>query len=370
MNIIENFFYSFLFLTNRLINLSFSESIFSKYENYMISKYLSKREIQSQDIPIIQKDELTNEIFLQLSNNYRKPIIIKEFFKDSNAVQNWDLDYFKGILNNFELDILDKDAKEINKIKYDDFYNRVKTENIYINNNSSIFCNFPKIFNDIQKNYFDFKKIIHSFNLSKLHVIHLFMGYNSKDKISGTNIHCAGNGNMFCMIKGIKKWVLIDPKYSFLLKGRLSKSGIHAQSLFDMPDFDISKTPDILKHIPRYEINLEPGDVLWNAPWWWHRIQNLNQDSENIGIAIRYPKITYKLFQNNFLYSISGYNYFIYNSLFIKLYEKLFSSKEIIQKEIKNDKNNNVLNQIKELTKKHPETLQLSDIINIHLKDK
>ena len=29
---------------------------------------------------MILKDELTNEIFLQLSDNYRKPIIIKEFF--------------------------------------------------------------------------------------------------------------------------------------------------------------------------------------------------------------------------------------------------------------------------------------------------
>ena len=88
MNIIENFFYSFLFLTNRLINLSFSEYIFSKYENYMISKYLSKKEIQSQDIPIIHKDELTNEIFLQLSDNYRKPIIIKDFFKDSRITKS------------------------------------------------------------------------------------------------------------------------------------------------------------------------------------------------------------------------------------------------------------------------------------------
>ena len=164
------------------------------------------------------------------------------------------------------------------------------------------------------------------------------------------------------MIKGIKKWILINPKYSFLLKGRLSKSGMHAQSLFDMPDFDISKTPDIIKHIPRYEINLEPGDVLWNAPWWWHRIQNINQDSENIGIAIRYPKITYKLFQNNF-YLNFRYNYFIYNYYLLDYICTIF---KISNSKRKRFKNNNVPNQIKVVNKKYPETLQLSDI-NIHL---
>ena len=53
-------------------------------------------------------------------------------------------------------------------------------------------------------------------------------------------MHCGGSGNFFCMIKGTKRWTLIDPKYSCILKGRVSSSGIHAQTLFDMPDTKLS----------------------------------------------------------------------------------------------------------------------------------
>lgn len=25
-----------------------------------------------------------------------------------------------------------------------------------------------------------------------------------------------------------------------------------------------------IARLPRFEVTLEPGDLLYNAPWWWH----------------------------------------------------------------------------------------------------
>ena len=201
---------------------------------------------------------------------------------------------------------------------------------------------------------------------------HFFIGYNTKDKISGTNMHCAGNGNFFCMIKGKKQWTFIDPQYSYLLKGRVAQTGIHAQTLCDMPDTKISEYPKILKHLPRYETILEPGDLLWNAPWWWHRIKNINidEDEYNIAIAIRNNKVSSINIKNNLLYTISGYTYILYNSLFLSIYEYIFLNKN--KNFNTDDKNNkhNVLYQIKYLTDKYPNTIKYDDIINSDPKDK
>ena len=104
---------------------------------------------------------------------------------------------------------------------------------------------------------------------------------------------------------------------------------------------------------------------MWNAPWWWHRIRNVN-DGLNIGLAIRNNKVTKLNLLNNFTYTISGYTYLFYNTLVIGLYEKLMMKKD----EHFNCIDKDVLYQINKLNKKYPNTIQLNDIIDIDPKDK
>jgi ribosomal protein L16 Arg81 hydroxylase len=56
---------------------------------------------------------------------------------------------------------------------------------------------------------------------------------------------------------------------------------------FPEPD---SETMDedfpLWRYCPRYETVLEPGDVLFNPSWWWHRI--MNESSPTIGCATRW----------------------------------------------------------------------------------
>ena len=359
--------YSFLFLLNKYLGCEIFEILLNSYENRYIRKYISKKKILGQSIPTINASELTQEIFEQLSDNYRKPVVIKGYLKESNAVKLWDENYLKDIIDdNFEITILEKeDELKLNDYKMNDFFENMKSNYIYINNDNTIFSNYPQLFNDIKDKFYDLINTLQNSGLRNIHIANLFIGYNTPDKVKGSNTHCGGSGNFFCMIKGSKKWTLVDPKYSVFLKGRVSESGIHAQTLLDMPDTDISNDPPILEYLPRYEIVLEPGDILWNAPWWWHRIRNVN-DGLNIGLAIRNNKVTKLNLLNNFTYTISGYTYLFYNTLVIGLYEKLMMKKD----EHFNCIDKDVLYQINKLNKKYPNTIQLNDIIDIDPKDK
>ena len=358
--------YLYIFLLNKFVNNKYTEKLLHRYENYQISQNI-RHKIGPLKIPTITNNELSNELFVKLSNNFRNPVLIKGFLKDTKAVKKWDEDYLKNIIQDFEINILNNDKLTIDNYKFNQFIDNMKNNNIYINNNHAILSNFPVLFNDIKTK---FNLLIDTLdtNLRNIHIANLFIGYNKKDNLTGSNMHCGGSGNFFCMIKGTKRWTLIDPKYSCILKGRVANSGIHAQTLFDMPDTKLSTYPEILEYLPRYDIVLEPGDILWNAPWWWHRIEN--GDGFNVGLAIRNNKVTKLNLQNNLTYTLSGYTYLFYNSLLIGLYEKIMLKKD--KHFTRTDENNksNVLYQIAQLIKKYPKSIQLNDIINIHPKNK
>lgn len=345
----------------RWIPLSCFETFLNWYENKLIKKYILKQKIvKATPIPKISAHNLTETKFKELSNNYRTPVLIKGFMKDAPAVNKWTLQYL--------LDSIDKDFK-INCVSYDEKFSIIpltmtqfierKTENIYINNNHTLISNFSNLFEDIKKKFLWLKAILHRIP-KHIHIVNLFMGYG---KNKGSNLHCGGSGNFFVQIVGQKHWTFIDPKYSCFLKGRLSASGIHAQTLFDMPDTSISSSPKIFSYITRYEVELEPGDIVWNAPWWWHRIRNTN-DELNIGMAIRLNKVTQLNIQNNWLYTMSSYTYLYYNSFLIGLYEFFCLNKDehFSSSRSESDKSN-VLYQIEQLIKKYPKTLKIQNII-------
>ena len=371
MNFIENIIYSFNFLLNKYLGFIFIENILNWFENRMIHKYILKKEIIPISIPTINAEELTNNEFVRLSNSYRNPVLIKGYMKDTRAVSDWNITYLQNIIGDFNINVLHKDTKiSIENYTFNDFVDNMKSKNLYINNNHTILSNFPVLFDDIKTQFNNFINTLTSTNLRNIHIANLFIGYNQKDKITGSNMHCGGSGNFFCMIRGQKHWTLINPKYSCLLKGRVAQSGIHAQTLFDMPDTNLSSYPKILKHLPRYDITLEPGDVLWNAPWWWHRIENINEEGLNIGLAIRNNKVTKLNLQNNITYTLSGYTYLFYNTILIGLYEKFMLREDKHFTTTEESSKGNVLYQIEQLIQKYPKTIQLNEIIDIHPKDK
>lgn len=97
-------------------------------------------------------------------------------------------------------------------------------------------------------------------------------------KLAHTYMHCANNINMFFNVEGRKRWVLVDPEFSlcvypstFFRKTAAFLSLIKAASeaATEMPRFPL------YQYCPRYEVDLEEGDILFIPCWWWHSVETL-----------------------------------------------------------------------------------------------
>ena len=47
----------------------------------------------------------------------------------------------------------------------------------------------------------------------------------------------------------------------------------------------LEETP-LYRYCPRYTVELEPGDMLLNPPWWYHAVQNLSETT--VGVSTRW----------------------------------------------------------------------------------
>ena len=114
------------------------------------------------------------------------------------------------------------------------------------------------------------------------YAIQLFLGARTG---TGLTFHCANNLNLFTMLHGRKRWTFVDPAYSYAMYPWITRSGAYVASILDHPEIPRAHT-ELFTGCPRLEITLEPGDVLFSPPWWWHRVENLDPDT--VGAASRW----------------------------------------------------------------------------------
>ncbi len=241
------------------------------------------------EISAIAANELEN--FAALSQGLSQPILIRGGLKDSQAVQEWNFDYFqKKYAEKEVLCVDDSTAENSNKhIRERLFISaRFKTmsqiiENIrcggknYVSNVSEFLQNNPELIDELGiVGLIENIKKDACFSLFNYKFSQIFMG-NSH---SVSALHCAIGSNLFVNVLGHKRWYLIHPKYTFLMKPHLNEYGLFAFGEQDM--FDPS---DISQKIPHIDVTLDPGDVLFVPPWWWHAVSN--ESELTIGVANR-----------------------------------------------------------------------------------
>jgi hypothetical protein len=109
---------------------------------------------------------------------------------------------------------------------------------------------------------------------------HLFLGRQG----AKTEVHCALTNNMFVNVYGRKQWHLISPEYDPLLYSPVNWGpGLYGTAVTpEGPDFD--QFP-LQRYVSGYKFTLEPGDVLFNPPFWWHHVRNV---TNCISIGIRW----------------------------------------------------------------------------------
>jgi hypothetical protein len=84
------------------------------------------------------------------------------------------------------------------------------------------------------------------------------------NETTGSDYHCAGGNNWFIQVHGRKQWEFIEPRYSHYMYPL--KGGFYN---FWNSNKDIAT---LQNHIPRWKVIIEPGDMVFNPDWMWHKI--------------------------------------------------------------------------------------------------
>jgi ribosomal protein L16 Arg81 hydroxylase len=103
----------------------------------------------------------------------------------------------------------------------------------------------------------------------------LFMGGAG----TSTSMHCAIGSNLFVQVHGRKQWWIYSTNNSPLLEPLVDRSVFfRSMASGEKPEGNFKKADG-------WTVILEPGDVLYNPPFFWHQARNIDT---NIGAGFRW----------------------------------------------------------------------------------
>lgn len=236
------------------------------------------------------------EHFLAASEGFCRPVVLRGFARDAPAVKRWSLDFLRARLGPHPCAVLLLDEQvrardwdvpaPLVHMSFDEYFDRMTTEPLYLNSSTKVATCCPELMDDLQ-----LERIRETFcepgaSWDELVLTNFFIG--SSQVFSA--LHSAPAGNFFLNIAGRKRWLLTDPRHSLMLHPITKPPFQYYRSAFGgyrawREQHDEGGPGEILWRLPRYEVVLEPGDLLYNAPWWWHEVYNL--DPLTVGVAVR-----------------------------------------------------------------------------------
>lgn len=245
-------------------------------------------------VPTVEWDSISTNVD-KFFNDFVKPgkvVVVRHV--PSKAVTTWSTDYFAAQYGDHLVDVINTSSvRPVPSMKLADFVSASKSESLYLRSLSDIFDVHEELLDDVgHRNFDDHLK-------GQYMTAQIFMG--SKKPGSGTSYHCANFNNLFFMVQGRKKWTFVDPNYEVLMYPMFNAKAMDVASF--VTTVALANATMMKEHFPLYSlapkttITLEPGDVLFNPPWNWHMVENV--DSESIGVATRWFLAPGQAYQNS-----------------------------------------------------------------------
>jgi hypothetical protein len=213
-------------------------------------------------IPSVDAGEVTAGVFTALTVRRTSPLVVRGLFRDAAATRLWSLDFFKQRYG-------------------DDVYPVLATQPAGPKRNDmQIFGAHPELVQHLE-----LERILALWEEpgatdQRFEAINMFA--TGAGRAIGGNLHCAFAGNYFGNFVGRKEFLLIDPVCTKYLLPVPARPFYYADAYFDPADDELG---GFTRRLPMLSVKLDPGDLLFLPPWWWHMVRNL--DELTIGCAIR-----------------------------------------------------------------------------------
>lgn len=229
------------------------------------------------------------EAFLKLSDNYRRPVVIRGFGSETAAVQTWSPEHLARRLGEVPCTVVEMDeaaearphdsGRILRQMPFSEFIARMHREPLYLHNSTSFATQCPELLDELELDRIKAALTDPGSTWDELFASNLFVG---TDRVH-SSLHCAPGGNFFLQVYGEKTWTLVSPAWGAWLFPVLSRPFNHCLSVYGSYRSQPEDSP--IWRLPRLTVTLKPGDLLYNPPWWWHEVEN---DGPTIGCALRH----------------------------------------------------------------------------------
>lgn len=235
----------------------------------------------------------SREDFLRASDNLHRPVVLRGFAADSPAVRTWSEARLRREVGEVDCHVFVQDASsraqswnrgtELVSMSFAEYLDRRLDEPLYLNNSTELFVAREDLVEELPAQAIRDRLHTPGSRWDELVTSNLFIG--ARHVFS--SVHCAYGGNFFVEVSGRKKWVFLHPRYGphlHAIPGRPFQylKSAHGGTRAQQERGEVS----LVHRLPRFEVVLEPGDLLYNPPWWWHEVDNL--DDFTIGTALRH----------------------------------------------------------------------------------
>ena len=212
----------------------------------------------------------------------QKPVLIKGYFKKSEAVKNWNEEFFLNKVGktNIKVNLGGKGKYQKHLMKFSEYIEWLiqdqnkDTGKISDGKESYYLHNFSlekaggNLFEDL--NFYP-ETFVGDWYLSRWKR-NLFMFYGNKNSLTPLHFDALGTHNTFLQVKGHKKFILIlaeQVKYCYMETDNITLSKV------DPLNPDYQKYP-LFKNATPYEALLEGGDLLYMPPYTLHHVLGLD----------------------------------------------------------------------------------------------
>lgn len=222
----------------------------------------------------------------ELIKNYRDkgiPVILEGKAKNWDCVKLWSPDWLLENFGNDDASLFDASSQNMDKIDYSVEKTTLRKVLLAMKEGdttkysrfNTLLYDHPELIED-----FDWKWLYKMRNLISFgKTFQVFIGA----KNTKTSLHASSEHNIFTQVYGKKHWYIYQPEYELIFDPPINRT-VYFHSAFDPDSLDFDAFP-AAKFITTWECVLEPGDVLFNPPNWWHQVTNTEN---SIGVGFRW----------------------------------------------------------------------------------
>jgi hypothetical protein len=211
----------------------------------------------------------------EFNNKYIKnflPVVFRQAAGNWPSVKKWSFNFFKENYGEKEISLVDNvgiiDRKNPQQFENTTFSTYIDE----LSKGSLKYLKFSRIMDDDSTLKGDFDlKWLRKFQLPGSFGENFLMFMGNAETLTPT--HCGFGNTLFVQVTGKKKWIFWKPNERIFFDPRAKRRNYNYT---DADPYQVND-PDfpLFKYAKRFEVILEPGDVLWFPSHLWHHVESV-----------------------------------------------------------------------------------------------